>query len=73
MNDDGKVIDIIDRCFDLHGDCSRWRKEGFCDSSHETRFTRQNPGHRRFTLKNCFVSCKVGCGKQLQQPSRQEL
>ena len=28
INDDGKELNIVNKCFDLSGDCPRWKKEG---------------------------------------------
>ncbi len=71
MQDDGKTIEIMPTCFDHHGDCYRWKNEGFCDPNRETRFTRDNPSWRNWVMENCFVSCKIGCGKNL--PDNDEL
>ena len=64
IHDDGRRIDILPKCMDRHGDCSRWKSEGFCDRNSNTFYTRQNPGHYQYTLDNCFVSCNVGCGAE---------
>jgi hypothetical protein len=64
LQDHGREVEINSRCIDRHGDCQRWRQEGFCDSNpHHSRswYVQQNPGHCAWTLENCVVSCKRRC------------
>ena len=50
--DDGQVVPIRSRCFDLDGNCRRWAREGLCTA------------YKRFPEipAKCFVSCGYGCG-----------
>lgn len=64
IQDHGTKIQIHPRCFDHHGDCVRWRQEGFCDRSSHTFYTAQNPGFFDFASRECPVSCATGCGRK---------
>jgi len=64
LQDHGREVEINNRCIDRHGDCQRWRQEGFCDSDprrSRSWYVQQNPGHCAWTLDNCVVSCKRKC------------
>lgn len=59
IQDDNTVINIYPRCFDLHTDCPRWKKEGFCHSNSMTSI--HKPDTHRWVVSNCPVSCQNDC------------
>jgi hypothetical protein len=71
LSDDEQTVDVNVRCIDAHSDCPRWQKEGFCEASKETRFTKAYPGQRRWTHENCPISCAnaTRCAEQLREVS----
>lgn len=71
IHDDNQTITLNRQCFDNHGDCVRWRQEGFCESNPDSQsyYVKQNPGFVNWVRNNCFVSCKVGCASPLDEPN----
>jgi hypothetical protein len=61
VQDDGQTIQIAPRCFETHGDCKRWRAEGFCDTTRPSWYVQQNPQFAPWVQQNCILSCGKTC------------
>jgi len=61
VQDDGQTIHIAPRCFETHGDCKRWRAEGFCDTTRPSWYVQQNPQFAPWVQQNCILSCGKTC------------
>ena len=74
VDDDGKQVPILPRCHEIHGDCVRWRSEGFCDTTGvPSVYVLQNPGFAPWVQQNCIVSCGKGCASdRLQEQQEQQ-
>lgn len=61
VTDDGSQVPILPRCFESHGDCKRWKSEGFCDTTTPSWYVQQNPSFAPWVQENCILSCAKGC------------
>lgn len=64
VHHDGSEINIVPRCLDKHGDCARWKSEGFCEhgkGSTPSWYVQQNPTFSPWVRENCVVSCGRRC------------
>ena len=72
LKDDDATITIRERCIDEFSDCARWKREGFCHPTQETRATRLYPGHREWARSRCPSSChnEARCAEMTALPPR---